>query len=238
MANELRIAICDDHDFILKDLLRKIHGFFSKQGFKLDIDGFADGKSLIKSNVKKQYQLLFLDIQMPGITGFEVAQIVNSSTNEIVFVTNEETLIFKSIEFKPFAFVRKNHLENDLGNCLDRLIKAIKDNELEVAIKNSDGETKVSVRDIMYINSDGHYLNFHLRNRKIRIRGNLYTWEQSLENQKFIKINSGAIVNYQYVLKLEDGMAQLINGDNLVISRRKVKDVRHLLSKYRAEEYM
>ena len=90
----------------------------------------------------------------------------------------------------------------------------------------------------MYIISHGHYLNFHLRNREIKARGNLYIWEQTLEGQKFIKINSGIIVNYQYILKLENGMAQMINGDSLAISRRKVKDTRHLLSKYRAEEYM
>ena len=70
----MRIAVCDDNDTALNMLNKTITDAFSKLTDEFDVRIFSDGKALLDEHKKAQFDIVFLDIDMPVISGFDFAQ--------------------------------------------------------------------------------------------------------------------------------------------------------------------
>lgn len=94
-----RIAICDDEMFFIENLKKLIPDCYQ-------VDVFTSGKELLKSRVE-EYHIFLLDIEMPEMRGFEVAEQLNRMLAEplIIFITGYEQLVFESFDYRPFDFL-------------------------------------------------------------------------------------------------------------------------------------
>lgn len=111
----IRAAICDDEPTTLDYLHEHISREFRRQGAEIQIDKFTSGRNFLNAHKAELFDVIFLDIDMPEISGFEIAeQINNISEALIVFVTLHDELVFSSLKFRPFRFIRKPYLENEL----------------------------------------------------------------------------------------------------------------------------
>ena len=80
------------------------------------------------------YDIIFLDIEMPNISGVEVASIINSEKGDndnpyIIFLTNKESLVFEALKEQPYSFVRKSNLE-DIIACLNTINRKLKTEQI------------------------------------------------------------------------------------------------------------
>ena len=109
----VRIAVCDD----VKEMLGILTEIVDKEAGKLsepyEISGFTQGKRLVEEHNKKPFHIIFLDIFMPGMSGFEAAEQIGEINRSpyLIFVTSKEELVFESFDYYPFYFMRKRDIE-------------------------------------------------------------------------------------------------------------------------------
>lgn len=115
----LKIAVCDDDETMLGFLTDKISEIYNQNSIEFVIRPFLSGKFFLNSHKEYPFDVVFLDIDMPEISGFDIAEQVNNiSETLIVFVTSHDELVYSSIKFRPFRFIRKTYIEAELGETL------------------------------------------------------------------------------------------------------------------------
>ena len=95
-------------------------------------------------NNKEDFDILFLDIDMPNISGLEVAKIYEMQGSDIIliFISHMNGIMFESIDYNPFKYIRKNKIEEEIEYSLKRAYKRISsENAKSIVVKTEDGES-------------------------------------------------------------------------------------------------
>ena len=239
MKNAIKIYICDDNfEFAVRLEQEIISNFDDKR--LLTIIKFKSGKELISQFVKEDADIVFLDIDMPELSGFDAAEKLQEIKQDIliVFVTNYDDLVYKSWRYQPFWFIRKSHLD-ELNVVLGMFMKRIDflyDSENLIINFAADNTTiKLNLTKIQYIQSHRHYLIIKGEDGEKKIRGTLSSAEEQLKPFYFIRIQNGIIVNCRYVLKVTSRDVILHNGEKLHISRTKIKYTKEVFQNFSRE---
>ncbi|MCH2215310.1 MAG: LytTR family DNA-binding domain-containing protein [Flavobacteriales bacterium] len=193
--------------------------------------------------------LIFLDIQMPGKTGFELLEELNS-TPEVIFVTAYDDYAIRAFEVNALDYLLKPVDEARLGDALQRVqerkektkedtIESENDSVLDlddqIFLKDGDKCWFVTLRDVRMFESEGNYVRVYFGNSKPLILKSLNNLEKRLVDKDFFRINRKFIVNLKEVIHIEpwfNGGLQikLKSGDQLEVSRRQSTKFKDLLS--------
>ena len=116
-----KIAICDDDKGELEYVERIIEKSFDRKNVQSAYKAYTSAKTLLEDNQQEPFDLVFLDLDMPGINGMETAENIGmqEGRTEIVFVTNHEELVYKAYRFKAIGFIRKKYLEEEIDEIND-----------------------------------------------------------------------------------------------------------------------
>lgn len=223
-----RIAICDDEKYIVDFIVEAISSSLKKRGITTPvITPFTSSTVLLNFQKQDPFDVLFLDISMPGIDGFKVATEIRKTSPSaiIIFITSKEELVFDSFNFLPFAFIRKDSpalIKLNIDKVIGRMDECIK--QTRNIILETEGRPKVVlVKDIMYIKSDRHYIEYHLRdNTVVRKRDVIKSAETEFQDLDFVKIHQRYLVNLLHI-KFVDRKAESVilkNGERLEMSRK------------------
>ncbi len=201
----IQIAICDDNEYELDILSRFINNGFSKHTDDYKIKCFTNGNLLLNYNEHIPFNVLFLDIDMPKINGFDIAKKLRNNFSRcfIIFVTSHSNLVYKSFEFQPFNFIQKNpqeNLEESIMLVIESLMNNMKQNK-KIILENSEETAAIYYHNIIYIESDKHYMKYHIQNKEkpISIRGSINETYIELQKYDFIRIHKRFIVNLKYI---------------------------------------
>ena len=106
----MRIAVCDDNTVLLPKLKEIIYDSFSVYTDEFEILIYSSGTLLLNAHKQEPFQIIFLDIDMPKISGFDVAKTLRDDFSNcfIIFITSHSELVYESMDFQPFHFIRKN----------------------------------------------------------------------------------------------------------------------------------
>lgn len=158
VRNKLCIAICDDDEEIADKTEKQVEKVLKELGvINYEIDVYFDGRELIKW--EKVPDLLLLDIEMPGINGFQVTETFVALEKEplVIFLTSYEKYVPEGYRYRPFDFVIKSKDGENLKKAIGRAVKKILTVKTveTVILKNRKGESKViEVSRISYIKAD------------------------------------------------------------------------------------
>lgn len=212
----LRIAVCDDEKNMLEFLHRQLADVLQNERVDFHIDTYADAETLSKAHMECRYDVLFLDICMPKTSGFELAESVRSLSQKtsIVFVTANDNLVFESMQYQPFYFIRKNNTDTmkaEIAQTVKKLLKRMRQYtvlELQSAI---EGAVCVTASEIIYVESRGHYLYYVLTTGKlVTVRGQISEAEAMLRQYDFLRIHKSYIVNMNHILTVEKTNSELV----------------------------
>lgn len=235
---QINIAICDDEIRALENIKNKVLDIASARNVTVDIFSCSDAKRVIDvlcSN-KEHFDVLLLDIDMPKLSGLEVARTVREYDENLIliFISAHEQYVFESIKYNPFRYIRKNKITEELPLAMKAAFTRLEnEKDRSVIIKTDDGEIKLYYSQIMYYEIENRRLNIHLSNGK-----KLLTWKtikeliEEMNDEKFIKLHSGCVVNVKYISEFSNYDVTLENGERLIVSRRRIKDVKEELLKY------
>lgn len=237
---EVSIAICDDDQVYLDIINEELIKAGQLNNIDIKTQLYQDGKQVIDtiSKNKEQYDILFLDIDMPEISGFEVAKCVRDNGSDIIliFVSCHEQYVFDSFEYRPFKYIRKNRIKEEIEAALCKAYGIIaNDNNSSFIAKTQTGMMQIKHKDIIYFEMYARKLTVYINGCGEKIltgRKTIKDISDELDDENFIQINSGCIVNVKYIEEYEECNIKLDNGKKLAVSRSRMKKIKESLNKY------
>lgn len=232
----MRFAVVDDMQATLKVIYNLILKY--TKGHDIRVDCYDSPGVFLDYYLIRKYDALFLDIDMPDVTGFKIAEILHEHEYNIpiVYITGRDDLITNAFRYKPIGFVRKQHLEPELEFAIDTIKSEL--NMTKVYISVTEPRTfggkdySLDVNEILYFKTDKHYLEINLLNGKvITIRDKISNYSDNPKLKNFVLIDSGIMVNLAYI-KVVDNAVVLPNGESMLISRRRIQSVLQSYIKY------
>lgn len=226
----IQIVICDDEQKMISNISEVVKDTVSL----CDISCFLSGKDLVESLENERYDLLLLDIDMPGITGLDIAKSIANSNPKplIIFVTSHDELVYDSLQFHPFGFVRKSYMDRELVKVLKDAISEIRKKEKRFHYRTATDDVSIKLEDILYFESDGNYIKLFSKAEEDRFRATMSSVENTLGVQGFVRIHKGFIVNQKYVKKINSEECTLSDGVVLPIGRSYSESARKKMMRY------
>ncbi len=234
----IRIAICDDdqesvalHEDIVKRSLQTC-------GIGYEIVTYTQSSNLLYDITDDGffYDLILLDIEMPGVTGMEISGRIKPylPNVKIIFVTSHIEYAIDAFELSIFRYVPKNNLDNKLATAVVDAAKLIElETDREYVIQAAGRMEKIPYKDIFYVQRDGGKNSMIVSSiGTSKVRKSLQQVFEELNTPEFIFIDRGYIVNIIQIMKISDGMAYLKSGETLPISRSHLQEVKQQINKF------
>lgn len=245
MSINPKIYILDDEEKAIDILEFKIQHLFPT--FSL-IRKQSDPLVAIKDVIKNPPDLLFLDIQMPNLDGFEFLQVIPKINFEVIFVTAFNEYAIKAIKNNALEYLLKPVDDDDLQVAIEKFFsRKREDNRREnfenllgkmpakenqkIAIHDTDDIHFVNLSDLIRLEGSGNYTKFFFENRKSIVNSKtLKEYEQYLLRNGFLRVHKSHIVNTQKIVSLhKNEYLVLSDGSKVNISRRRKKGLKDLL---------
>lgn len=192
-------------------------------------------------------QLIFLDIEMPNGSGFDLLQKFNHINFDIIFTTAYDHYAIKAIKYSAIDYLLKPIDIDDLKNAVKRVLQKQKDktiqneqllsllnnikpeqNDKKIAIHDGDGLTFVNLKDIVRCESDGNYTTIILDgNKKIVTSKTLGEYEELFANENFFRVHRSHLIHLHHLkkyIKGEGGYVIMSDGSQVEVSRRKKQE--------------
>ena len=230
----MRIIICDDDPVFLNEMSGRIRTYFEKQDRDVTVKTVSDGKELLRMLENHPADAVFLDIDMPGINGFETAGAVKKQHPDciLVFCSCHNELVYDSFEYEPFWFLCKSNAEEKTGMVLDKIVLKLNAGRREYAVRTKDGIIRVRYSDLLYAEVEKYKVRLHLQDDAVEFRGRLADTAGELEQHCFVRINSGCVVNLEWISRIQNSDLLLKNGEILAVSRGCKKQVKDAFYNY------
>lgn len=221
----MKIGILDDE----RSMLLRIRGYVEEARIKepYTVELFQDVEEFFYCG--KNFDILLLDIDMPTMSGIQVAKKLLKQNTIIIYITNYENKMQEAFDINVAGYLLKSELETKLTPTLLKAINRRQQND-DIWIKKKGEIFHFRSRNIIYIESVKRYLHFYTNDN------NFYIPYMTLEevNQylpdNFVQINKSQIININMVVSMNGYILKLKGIDeSLEISRRRKKDVFNLL---------
>ena len=231
---DLRIAICDDEQQ-QRDYMTLLTSNWAKASdIKAQIDCFDSAEQFkMMREDSAPHDIMLLDIQMGGQDGVSLARELraNNESLVIIFVTGFADFIHEGYDVSALHYLMKPVDEDKLYAVLTRAAKSAAKTENYLLLP-VDGETvKVSVSDIMYIESFALYLEIGLASGVITVKMPAYKLEQQL-GEGFVRCHRSYLVGMRHISKITKTDIVLDNGKAIPLSRRMYNAVNEAFIRY------
>ncbi len=231
----IRIAICDDDKIMLDYLEEKIREYYAET---CEIKKYEGGESLLSDIRKQLFDVLFLDIDMPGMDGIALAERIRDDNQhiKILFVTNKDSLVYETFKYAPFRYIRKTHIDEELERDIKDLKKVLTDDSRTGMFVTELGDVCIKLKEIIFAEIYNHTLTIHTKNRELEICKTLDDFEKEIGDLGFIRVHKSYLVNYRYIRSFSGKNVVLDNNKEIPVSKRRIKDVKlkyQLLSRNR-----
>ena len=221
-----KVAVVDDEFLCCKRLESYFERYKKEKNEQFQIRCFQRGAAFLDA-YEQDYDLVFLDIDMPGLDGMQTAKELRLMDEDvgIIFVTNLARYALHGYEVNALDFIVKPVQYESFAYKLRKALRIQQHfREENTIMLQHDGVTqKVNVSDILYVEADGSYVIYYTQDQSYRVRGPLKNVERDLTEQGFLRCNHGCIVNLQCVTNLKNDTV-VVGTQELPISRNRKKD--------------
>lgn len=234
----MRIAIVDDDEFQLELLYRLIDKEMASFGYgEHAIVKYNNGEAFLEKWQPGEYDLILLDILMHGLTGVDVAYKIRKSDEHvrIAFCTSSNEFASESYDVGAQHYLLKPITRDSIAKMFKRL--NIDNMEQARVLRLPDGYS-VILRNILYTEYTNHSVTFYIKNEKpYRLRITQTETEALLfPHGYFISPYKGITVNLYAVESMTDDMLNLCDGTKLMVTRRKLKEVKDAYKSFRLNQ--
>jgi DNA-binding LytR/AlgR family response regulator len=222
MENVMKLAVVDDEKKTTDLLDGYIKRFEKENNLTINVSVFHNPNDFL-TNYSRDYDLVLMDIEMPGLNGIETARELRRMDGRVVlmFITNMAQYAISGYEVEAIDFVIKPISYPDFVLKIQKAMRYITRNQdKKLTLNTGEGVVYLHVSDICYIEVMRHYLVYHTTNGNYTVRGVMKEMEESLSNYHFVRSNHCYLVNLKYVESI-NGSILKVGGDDLQISRNK-----------------
>jgi two-component system, LytTR family, response regulator len=209
------------------------------------------GASALKQIPLCNPQLVFLDIEMPHMNGFELIEKLPKINFELIFTTSYDQYAIKAIKFSALDYLLKPIDREELKKAVQKVMQRQQpplpqqleillqklnqpvNSSLRIAIPSMEGLQMILIDSIICCTSDNNYTNFHLKNKqKITASRTLKEIEETLEGRSFVRVHHSHLVNLNEIHKYvrgDGGYLIMSDGSSINVSRTRKDMLLHKL---------
>ena len=229
---KLHIAVCDD-DMTARDMIAgSLKGIFAQHGVEADLEVYGSADALGADMSGKVFDLLLLDIDMPGTDGITFADHLRAEHNniEIIYISNREDRVFDSLRSMPCGFIRKSRFLQDTSEIVDLYLKnrATRSRHPKLVLHTQDGMESFQMDQVIYVEGVGKYQDIVVKGRAepAQVRRSMQELENELSEYGFLRVHKGYLVNYRYIRRIDEAGLLLTTGQSIPVARRKLGEIK------------
>ncbi|MDP3463174.1 MAG: LytTR family transcriptional regulator DNA-binding domain-containing protein [Bacteroidales bacterium] len=249
MNNKIRTLIIEDEE-PARQLLRSFLSGFEE----IDLIGeCSDGFSGLKTINETKPDLIFLDIQMPKLTGFELLELLDELP-EVIFTTAYDQFAIQAFEMNAVDYLMKPFARNRLRQAVDKVIErfSLKSSGKEalqmltnhihekpplidrVVVKSGSKIQVIAVDDIEQLEAQDDYVMIYTTSGRFMKKETMAYYEQALPEDRFLRIHRSHIININQIGQIEQYgkesyLIMLKNGNQVNVSKSRIKDLKREL---------
>lgn len=199
---------------------------------------------------KENPDLIFLDIQMPGMNGFEMLNEIDGKAPEVIFVTAYDEYALKAFEVNALDYVMKPVEESRLHEAIEKIAKRIAKKKVESEAQENDGKLElhdqvflkdgekcwfVELEKIRLFESEGNYVRVYFNESRPLILKSLNALTDRLSEKYFFRASRKHIVNLRWIEKVETwfngGLLVILkDGTKVEVSRRQSVKLKEMMA--------
>ena len=241
-------VIIDDQQQCIDDLSALIKLYCSD----ITIIGTASsGSKGIELLQRENPRLVFLDVEMQDMTGFEMLQQIGNVHFHLIFTTSFDKYAIQAIRFNAFDYLLKPVRKEELIAAVDRIssappastqqINQLKETQQKVplnkiALTTSDGLEYVKLEDIIYCLAEGSYTTVFLNDgTQLLVSKSIGKLDDLIDGNGFFRTHNSSLVNLSHVkkfVKTDGGYLVMSNGDTVTVARNRKEEFLELFSKF------
>jgi two-component system LytT family response regulator len=185
-----------------------------------------------------QLDVLFLDVEMPGMNGFRFLEKLGEFDFEVIFTTAYNTYTLEALRLSVVDYLVKPVDEDDLETAIIRLQKRVKEKQRfkelgnerpatsrRLALPTAEGIYFIEKSAITHVEAMSNYSTFHTtHNKKVIVSKTLKEYEEILCDEQFLRVSRSAIVNLNFVVKYrkgEGGSLEMMDGKEIEVAPSK-----------------
>lgn len=243
-----KIIILDDEKHctdILSNLISQIPGEYQIVGV------FNDPFEALKYIRQNEIDLLFLDIEMPGMNGFTFLDKILPINFDIIFTTAYDQYAIRAFQYSAVNYLlkpitekaivhslatwdqRRNKTKNEQWKILQSLIRDTEKEQTKIALPTGIGHEIIEIKDIVRCQAESNYSNFYFSDgKKMLVCRTLKDVESILSEQDFFRVHQSHLINPKYVKtisKQEGGTLIMSDGSKVPVSRQKRSYLKSIL---------
>jgi two-component system LytT family response regulator len=234
-----RVIIVDDEPLAIKSLRLILDKF---EDFDV-VAECANGYQAVESVYKLKPELMFLDIQMPGLSGFDVLEVLGKEAPATIFVTAYDAYAIKAFEAHAIDYLLKPVKQERVREALSHAqsFKPLNPDTFRtqqipiqrILVRSGNQVNVVPVDSIIFIEAQDDFVNIRTKNESFLKYDRLGHLENLLDKKAFVRVHRSYIIHLKYLLKIESSgtdsrLAHLVNGATVPVSRSGFKRFRDL----------
>ena len=215
-----RAAICDDSTTDAEFVGSILHQWAAERGIEVESERFASADAfLFRYAEDKSFDLLLLDVEMPGTDGVTLAKTVRQENEavQIVFITGYSDYISEGYEVAALHYLMKPVKEEKLRSVLDRAVEKITKNERVLHFEAGGEMVRVPIYQIRYADVLGNYVTVHART-DVTVKMTLGELEKRLD-ERFYRVGRSALVNLTQISRVTKTEIRLSDGTAIPLPR-------------------
>ena len=229
----LRVLMVEDDATAAASLRSLIERYAASRGIDFCVAWLKTAFEFISAGGK--YDLVFMDIDLPGINGMEAAELLRSydAVTPLIFVTNLAQYAVRGYEVDALDFIVKPVRYRDFSMRMDRAMRKIATRaDRPVVISGATGMRVIPLTAIEYIESANHDLLYHLSNEEepLRTRGKLSDVES--EGAPLLRVSKSCVVNMDHIRSMRGEKIMTFGGAELRISRSRKRECADTVARY------
>jgi len=238
----MRAVIADDERLARQELKSMLSTY---PGIEI-VGECADAKSAIESINSLRPDVVFLDIQMPGKTGFDILEEI-IFVPEVIFVTAHDEFALKAFEVNALDYLLKPVQGARLSDAIKKVSERVRESQVAIEKSNvlgegdqvfvKDGEKCwfVKLGDVRLFESEGNYVRLFFGTSRPLILRSLNYLDERLNQKTFFRASRKHIINLQWVDNIENWfngglLVKLKGGETVEISRRQAVKLKEMMS--------
>lgn len=241
-------AIIVEDEKLARDLVKNY--LSSQENIEL-IGEFSDGFSGLKAINELKPDIVFLDVQMPKLTGLELLELVEGSPH-IIFTTAYDEYAINAFDLNAVDYLLKPFSKERFEKALDKVFEKIvgsnstnsvtqlkshlsEDKEIDkIVVKSNNNIHVIPLAEVLYIESEDDYVMIHTSKGKHLKHQTMKFYEEHLDASKFVRIHRSFIVRFAEINKIEKHgkdtyQVVLKNGKDLKVSRSRYQELKTML---------
>lgn len=232
----LQIGICDDETLLLDEIKRITDDCLQQRQIFPLLSTYTDGNSLLyEIQDGRRFDLLLLDIEMPGISGMELARRIHGLLPDalMIFVTAHYKYAVDAYELHIFRYIPKNQLTERLPPALKDAVSLLEIQSTDSYIISSQNHLeRIPLKEILFMEKDGKNVIFHTAGGTRHIRKALAEIFEELHSEEFYFIERGFIVNLRHVAGISHNDCILTDQTRLPVSQSRLPEFKKRLNRY------